>query len=128
MDMRAPPSPDRPLVVLVDDDPAVRNSLKFSLELEGFEVDAFDSGETLLARQLPDHDTCLVLDERLPGLTGLQTLAELRDRRVALPALLITTNPNPNIRAAAAAAGISIVEKPLLCDALSGRIRAALGV
>ena len=120
------PSAAHPLVVIVDDDPAVRSSLAFSLELEGFQVEACESGEALLLRKLPDQHTCLVIDERLPGITGLQALAQLRGRQVGLPALLITSNPKPATRAAAAAAGVPIVEKPLLCDALSGSIRAAL--
>ena len=120
------PSAARPLVIIVDDDPAVRSSLTFSLELEGFQVDSCESGEALLLRNLPDHHTCLVVDERLPGISGLQALAQLRGRQVGLPALLITSNPKPATREAAAAAGVPIVEKPLLCDALSGSIRAAL--
>ncbi|WP_334162932.1 response regulator transcription factor [Phenylobacterium sp.] len=121
------PSAARPLVIIVDDDPAVRSSLAFSLELEGFQVDSCESGEALLLRELPDRHTCLVVDERLPGISGLQALAQLRGRQVGLPALLITSNPKPATREAAAAAGVPIVEKPLLCDALSGSIRAALG-
>lgn len=121
------PSAARPLVIIVDDDPAVRSSLTFSLELEGFQVDSCESGEALLLRNLPDQHTCLVVDERLPGISGLQALAQLRGRQVGLPALLITSNPKPATREAAAAAGVPIVEKPLLCDALSGSIRAALG-
>jgi len=120
------PTAARPLVIIVDDDPAVRSSLAFSLELEGFQVDACESGEALLLRNLPDAHACLVIDERLPGISGLQALAQLRGRKVNLPALLITSNPKPATRAAAAAAGVPIVEKPLLCDALSGSIRAAL--
>jgi DNA-binding response OmpR family regulator len=79
-----------------------------------------------LDRDLPGHDTCLVLDERLPGMGGLQVLGELRRRKIATPALLITSNPKPATRLAAAAAGVTIVEKPLLCDALTAAIRAAL--
>lgn len=120
------PTAARPLVIIVDDDPAVRSSLAFSLELEGFQVDACESGEALLLCNLPDAHACLVIDERLPGISGLQALAQLRGRKVNLPALLITSNPKPATRAAAAAAGVPIVEKPLLCDALSGSIRAAL--
>jgi FixJ family two-component response regulator len=121
------PSPvAHPLVLIVDDDSALRSALKFALELEGFRVDACDSGEALLAYDLPDDDACLVIDERLPGVNGLEALRQLRARDVALPAVLITTNPQPTLRAAAAAAGVPIVEKPLLNDALLGSIRAAL--
>jgi FixJ family two-component response regulator len=123
----AVPSRTHPLVVVVDDDAALRHALTFSLELEGFQVEGCDSGEALLARALPDRDTCLVIDERLPGVSGLQALRKLRARAVALPAVLITSNPKAALRQAAAAAGVPIVEKPLLGDALLGSIRAALG-
>lgn len=108
----------RPLVVVVDDDPAIRGSLTFSLELDGFDVEAFESGEALLMRQLPDRPTCLVLDQKLPGITGLEALRQLRARHVDAPAILITSHPQRAIMDAAAAAGVPIVEKPLLGDAL----------
>lgn len=120
------PTPEQPLVVLVDDDRALLSALKFSLELEGFQVAACASGEDLLALDLPGHDTCLVIDERLPGITGLRVIEHLRRQDVRLPALLITTNPSATFRAAAARSGAPIVEKPLLGDGLVRSIRAAL--
>ena len=118
----------RPLVVVVDDDPAVRGSLTFSLELDGFDVEAFESGEALLLRQLPDRPTCLVLDQNLPGITGMDALHQLRARHVDSPAILITSHPKRNLVEEAALAGVPIVEKPLLGDALLHDIHLALGV
>lgn len=115
-----------PFVLIVDDDAAVRTSLAFSLELEGFRVRTFDTAEALLTSDLPVDNACLVLDERLPGVSGLQALSQLRRREVTLPALLITSNPSPATRAAAGIAGAPIVEKPLIGEALSLAIRAAL--
>src|SRR5262245_17601945 len=109
-----PPAPPPPLrLVIVDDDRALRAALTFSLGLDGFQVEACGSGEALLAHELPERG-CLVIDQRLPGISGLDALRALRARGVALPALLITTDPNRRLRAAAAEAGASIVEKPLL--------------
>lgn len=116
----------RPLVVIVDDDPAVRGSLTFSLELDGFDVEAFESGEALLLRQLPPRPTCLVLDQKLPGISGLEALRQLRAREVASPAILITSHPHRSVVEAAAEAGVPIVEKPLLGDALLHDIHRAL--
>jgi FixJ family two-component response regulator len=113
-------------VVIVDDDPAVCAALAFALELEGFEVEGLASGEALLRHTLPLLDACLVVDERLPGLSGLDALLQLRARHVTLPALLMTSHPNFALRAAAQAAGVPILEKPLLGDVLSNAIRAAL--
>lgn len=123
------PAPNgRPVVVIVDDDVALRSALTFALEIEGFAVDARASGEELLDRPLPGDHGCLVIDERLPGIGGLAALKILRERQVSTPALLITTNPNPMLRRAAKAAGVPIVEKPLVCDALVQSIREALAV
>ncbi|WP_083770973.1 response regulator [Phenylobacterium zucineum] len=119
-----PPLP--PLIVIVDDDPGLAGGLKFSLEAEGYRVETLETGEALLLRDLPEADCCLVVDERLPGISGLNALAQLRRRGVDLPALLITSNPSPVLRDAAAAAGTPIIEKPLLGDALLQPIADAL--
>ncbi len=113
-------------VLVVDDDPAVRVSLKFSLQIEGFAVRLYASGQELLADpDLPAHG-CLVIDQRMPDLTGLDVVDRLRARQVALPAILITTDPNQAVRSRAADAGIALIEKPLLSDALLNGIRAAI--
>lgn len=116
----------RPRILIVDDDAALRSALTFSLELEGFAVEAFESGEALAAREPLAGPGCLVLDYHLPGMDGLALLALLRGRGVALPALIITSLPSRSLAASAAAAGAAIVEKPLLCDALAAAIRAAV--
>lgn len=116
-----------PVVMVVDDDPAICGSLKFSLELEGFAVRTYaNAREVLDDPDLPTHG-CLVIDQILPGMCGLDLLKALRDRHVALPAILITTNPPAALRARAAAAGVSLVEKPLLGNALLDGIREAVG-
>ncbi|WP_332658726.1 response regulator transcription factor [Brevundimonas sp.] len=120
-------APDRPSILLVEDDPAVVNALKFSLELEGFEVRAYADGETLLASTPLPTSGCLVLDYNLPGMDGLNLLERLRASNVDLPAILITTNPRRALRMQAALAGVEIVEKPLLTDALRDSVRCALG-
>lgn len=114
-------------ILLVDDDPAIRSSLTFALELEGFEVESFASGEALAERTAQPDDACLVLDYRLPGLDGLSTLALLRSSGVRLPAIIITSNPSRTVRSSAADAGAALIEKPLLCDALSRHIRMLIG-
>ena len=114
-------------ILLVDDDPAIRASLRFSLELEGYEVATFAAAEELLASpHIPDSD-CLVLDYRLPGMDGLELLELLRRRGVTLPAVLITTTPSRRVRARAAGQNAMLIEKPLLCDALTAAIRELCG-
>jgi FixJ family two-component response regulator len=114
----------RPVVVIVDDDPAVRSSLAFSLETEGIATRVYASGAELLM-DVPNAG-CLVIDYKLTGMNGLDLLAELRRRRVVAPAILITTHPSSAVRARAAASGMALIEKPLLGDALFREIRAAL--
>jgi FixJ family two-component response regulator len=122
MDLHSP----RPVVIVVDDDAAVRLALAFALDLEGFLVETYESGEALLLREAPDESTCLVLDERLPGVSGMETLRQLRARHVEAPAIMITSHPRASLRAAAAEAGAPILEKPLLSDTLAAAIRDAL--
>lgn len=120
--------PDSPRILLVDDDPGIRESLKFSLELEGFAVEVFASGEFLAnLPNFPDA-SCLVLDYKLPGMDGLTLLALLRRKGVTQPAVLITGLGSRAIRGRAAEAGVMVIEKPLLCDALSAAIRTHAGM
>jgi two-component system response regulator FixJ len=112
-----------PLVIVVDDDLAVRNSLKFSLEVEGFAVRVYSGGiELLNDTELPDGG-CLVIDQNMPGMNGLDLVAQLRAREVAAPAVLITSYPTAALRERAAKAGVPIVEKPFLGTVLVDRIR-----
>ncbi|WP_309643496.1 response regulator [Phenylobacterium sp.] len=118
----------KPTIVLVDDDAALRAALKFNLEIEGFEVETCESGEDLLSAALPTGAACVVLDYNLPGVTGLEALIQLRRRDATLPVFIITSHPPPSVRAAISAAGATLIEKPLLTDGLVSAIREALAV
>lgn len=113
------------IVAIVDDDPAVCNSLKFSLEIEGFIVRLYESGTELLSDHTLADCSCLVVDERMPGIAGLDLIAELRDRDVAAPAILITSYLNAGLARRAAEVNVPIVEKPLLNDTLLDLVRNA---
>ena len=114
-----------PVVAVVDDDPAVCGSLKFSLELEGFMVHAYAGGAELLSAGDLGAYSCLVVDQRMPEMSGMELITRLRDRQVLTPAVLIVSHPNAALSARAAKAHVPIVEKPLLGNALLDCIREA---
>lgn len=115
-----------PTILVVDDDQAVRNSLKFSLEAEGFSVRIYPNGVALLNDSKLPSRGCVVIDYKLPGMNGLDLAEELLHRDVKLPVILITTHPTPAVRARAAGAHVPLIEKPLLSEALFQSIREAL--
>lgn len=113
-------------VVIVDDDPAVCSSLKFSLELEGFAVRAYGSAAELLEVGKLDGCDCFVVDQRMPNMTGMELIAKLRAQKILTPMILLVSGPPGGaLGSRAAAANIQIVEKPLLGNALVDRIRQA---
>jgi FixJ family two-component response regulator len=114
-------------VLIVDDDPAVRNSLRFSLEIDGYRVRLFSSDSDVLALEELPSSACVIVDYNLPGANGLDLLAAMRARGCTSPAILITSYPPIGVRRRAAAAGVAIVEKPLLGDALIEAIHTAVG-
>ena len=119
-------SSSRATIHIVDDDAGVRRALAFAFDLAGFAVEAYESGEALLRADLPLAPGCLVIDERLTGASGLETLRALRARRVSMPAIFVTSHPKPAFRQAAAIAGAPIVEKPLEGEALVAAIQTLL--
>ncbi len=114
------------MVGIVDDDPAVRNSLKFSLELEGFAVGAYESAAELLHDGDFSRFHCLVIDQNMPRMSGLELVDKLHELKVSAPIILITTDPPKALIARANRAGVPIVEKPLLGNTLLDKIQEAI--
>jgi FixJ family two-component response regulator len=112
-----------PLLIVIDDDAAVRASLKFALESEGFAVRTYRCGDDLLDDAGLRDCACFIVDQRLPAMSGLEVVAALRRMHVAAPAVLITSHPTIILQERAARAGVPIVEKPLLGNALIDRVR-----
>ena len=115
--------PPRPNVIIAEDDADLLESLRYMLEIEGFEVVTCADGETLLDLSLPKSRACLVVDQVLPGISGIEALEVLRARQVDLPAVVITSAPDGELRSRTLLANARLVEKPLLTDLLSEVIR-----
>ena len=114
-------------VIVVDDDAAVRAALKFALEVEGFDVQLYDGPQAVLAAADLPKRGCLVIDYRMPAIDGIELVAELRRRKVALPAILISARVTRALRDLAARSGLTcVLEKPLTGTTLVENIRGAL--
>lgn len=114
-----------PTVYVVDDDEAVRDSLRALIESAGHAVETFSSGEEFLDRFRPDAaGGCLVLDVRMAGMTGIDLQARLRDRGIRMPVIVITGHGDVPLAVTAMKHGaFDFIEKPFAND----RILAAIG-
>lgn len=120
--------PATPTVFVVDDDPAVRDSLTLLLETEGINVEVFASGEAFLAAgdSWPPC-SCAVVDIRMPGLDGMQLQAELARRGIPLPVIFLTGHGDIPMSVRAIKAGaVDFLTKPVTGAALLESVRAAL--
>ena len=117
----------RHIVLVVDDDSAVRSSHKFALELEGFEVRTYAGPDELLGEGAFPAECCLIVNYQMPEMNGLELVARLRDRGLAMPAILVTGYTNDNLRKRAASAGVTLLEKPFLGDRLVKCIHRVFG-
>jgi len=116
-----------PVVLVVDDDPSVRSSLKFLLSSVGLQVESFDSAETFLQRKPPDAPSCLVLDVRLRGLSGLDFQRELAARNIRIPIVFVTGHGDIPMSVRAMKAGaVEFLTKPFRDQDLLDAIRIAL--
>ena len=115
------------VVFVVDDDASVRSSLKFLLDTVGLQVETFDSAETFLRKRPPDRPSCLVLDVRLRGLSGLDFQRELAVRNIQIPIVFITGHGDIPMSVRAMKAGaVEFLTKPFRDQDLLDAIRIAL--
>ena len=112
-------------VAIVDDDEAVRDSLRFLLEVAGHSVVSFASPADLLGTK-PRLFACLVVDQHMPQMTGLDLVARLRREGETMPVLLITGSPSPAILSRAKALGLSVLEKPASDDVMLEFVSSAI--
>jgi RNA polymerase sigma factor (sigma-70 family) len=116
-----------PVVFVVDDDPSVRSSLRFLISTVGLQVESFDSADAFLHRKPPDAPSCLVLDVRLPGLSGLDLQRELAARNMRIPIVFVTGHGDIPMSVRAMKAGaVEFLTKPFHDQDLLDAIRIAL--
>jgi FixJ family two-component response regulator len=113
---------DEPLnaVAIVDDDVAFLDALKLLLELAGHRVVVYASAAAFLCDRAARH-ACLILDQHMPHMTGLELTARLRTDGVGIPVLLVTNAPSPFIVSRAAELGVEkvLAKPPTETDLLS---------
>jgi FixJ family two-component response regulator len=114
-------------VLVVDDDDAVRKSLKFMLELEGLAVRLYESGHAVLEdRDLPARG-CMVVDQKMPRMSGVELSERLKARDIRLPIILVTSPLTAELAFDAVQAGVvAVLEKPIHDGGLLKAIWAAL--
>jgi FixJ family two-component response regulator len=118
--------PDK-TVFVVDDDAAVRQGLRFMLRAAGYGVEAFPSAAAFLEEYNPRRGGCLLLDVRMPQMTGLELQQQLNVRGWRIPVIFITGHGTISLAIAAMKAGaFDFIEKPLREDALLESIERAL--
>ena len=114
-------------VFIVDDDEAVRDSLALLLRSVGLEVAVFDSAQTFLDELSEDYCGCLVLDIRMPGMSGMELLQRLRDQNNELPVIFITGHGDVPMAVEAMKLGaLDFLQKPFRDQELLDRIQQAL--
>lgn len=115
------------LVYLVDDDFSVRDSLGMLIESTGQAVRSFESADEFLANFDPDQAGCLILDVRMPKMTGLELQEELVRRDFPIPIIFISGHADvPDSSKAFRAGAIDYMEKPFDSDVLLRRMREAI--
>jgi RNA polymerase sigma factor (sigma-70 family) len=116
-----------PLVFVVDDDRSVRSSLKFLLSTVGLQAETFDSADSFLHKERPDVPSCLVLDVRLPGVSGIDFQRELTARNISIPIVFLTGHGDIPMSVRAMKAGaVEFLTKPFRDQDLLDAVRVAL--
>ena len=117
-----------PVIAVVDDDKSVRESLAEFMESVGYEVVLFSSAEEFLESNRRSGDlTCMILDVRLPGMSGLELFSELTVSHRSLPTIFITAHADAAVAAFATKPGVvRVLYKPFQPATLLKAVRSAL--
>jgi len=117
------------IVFIIDDDEAVRDSLKFLLRSEGFTCRAYESSAEFLAQLQPEHRGCIITDVRMPEMDGISLVHHLNQRGSRIPIIMITGHADVPMAVEAIKAGVAeFIEKPFHSDAIMKAVRECLEV
>ena len=108
------------VIFVVDDDDAVRDSLRLLLETQNYQVQTFASGEEFLEQYNPNLVSVLITDVRMPGMSGLQLQEQLIERKATLPIIFITGHCDVNMAVSTMKKGaVDFIEKPFNLDEIN---------
>ena len=120
-------TPNEPVVHVIDDDEAIRESLAFLLESAQLDVKTYESANAFLETLSREANGCVVTDIRMPGVSGIELLRQLRTMGVGLPVIVITGHADVPLAVEAMKSGaVDFIEKPFDDDAFLSTIRSAL--
>ena len=123
----SPPSKIQKTIYIVDDDEAVTDSLQALLETFGFNVQSYGSGDEFLANEQHRAADCLLIDQHMPGASGLDIVEELHKEGVQIPTILISGRLDPSMRERASRLGVrELLDKPVAASRLIQAIRTTL--
>ena len=115
------------MVLIVDDDASVRKALGRLIRSAGYEVELFGGAAEYLAREVPPRPACLLLDVRMPGMTGIELQRTIEGTQRGLPIVFITGHGDDDIREKTLTAGaVDVLSKPVDDKVLLAAIEQAL--
>ncbi len=115
------------LVFVLDDEPAVRDSLRDLLESEHYQVRTFGSPSEFLQSSVPNRKACLILDLQMPEMHGLNVLQAVMQRKLKLPTIVLTAYAEvPSVVLAMKTGAVNLLEKPCSDDQLLDAVRDAI--
>ena len=125
-DMSVSPN-EEPIIYVIDDNSDVRDSLQLLFQSVGLKAEVFSSAADFLTMETPERASCLILDVRLPGLSGLDVQSELAKSKSNIPIVFITGHGDiPMCVKAMKSGAVDFLPKPLREEDLLGAVRVAL--
>ncbi|HHH38373.1 MAG TPA: response regulator transcription factor [Sedimenticola sp.] len=120
---------NQPTVFVVDDDQAMRSSLKWLIESVGMQVEVYESADAFIRDYYPGRAGCLLLDVRMPGMSGLELQEHFVEHDIRIPIIIITGHGDVPMAVRAMKAGaVDFIEKPFNDELLLESIRNALAL